>query len=60
MSPLTSKILIVGVPLALSLSWFVFWVARLTGTAKRLKKSGLRQPGDAPAPPEPPVQRPPV
>ena len=30
MSPLEAKILIVGVPLVLSLGWFIFWVVRLT------------------------------
>jgi hypothetical protein len=39
MSPLAVKILIVGVPLVISLVWFVFWVARLTRAGKRLKES---------------------
>ena len=46
MSPLAAKILIIGIPLLLSLSWFVFWVVRLAGAAKRLK-----------TPPAPPKER---
>jgi hypothetical protein len=41
MSPLAPKILIVGVPLVISLAWFLFWVLRLAGAARKLKsKSG--------------------
>jgi len=44
MSPLAAKILIVGVPLLISLSWFVFWVLRLTRAARRLKTaSGVKK-----------------
>ncbi len=47
MSPLAAKILIIGVPLALSLAWFVFWVVRLSRAARRIKSgSGTpREPG---------------
>ncbi len=38
MSPLAAKIMIVGIPLLLSLSWFLFWVLRLAGAARRLKE----------------------
>jgi hypothetical protein len=53
MSPLAVKILIVGVPLVVSLSWFLFWVLRLTSAARRLKsgtaaaqKAGKDSPDD--------------
>jgi hypothetical protein len=39
MSPLAAKILIVGGSLLVSLSWFFFWVLRLTRAARRLKHS---------------------
>jgi hypothetical protein len=39
MSPLASKILIVGIPLLISLAWFLFWVLRLAGAARKLKES---------------------
>ena len=45
MSPLAAKILIVGVPLVLSLSWFLFWVMRLARAARRLKASPGKDPG---------------
>jgi hypothetical protein len=52
MSPLASKILIVGVPLLISLAWFVFWVSRLTREARRLKSGGTsRKVPDQPDPP---------
>jgi hypothetical protein len=38
MSPLAAKILIVGVPLVISLSWFIYWVARLARAGRKLKK----------------------
>ena len=38
MSPLAAKILIVGVPLVLSLSWFLYWVVRLARAGRTLKK----------------------
>lgn len=47
MTPLAAKILIFGVPLALSLSWFFFWVIRLTRARRRLK-SGSQPPGGKP------------
>ncbi len=64
MSPLASKILIVGVPLLISLGWFAFWVIRLTREAKRLKSSVLKSSatparGDSSPPPDPPAQQPP-
>jgi hypothetical protein len=37
MSPLAAKILIVGVPLLLSLGWFLFWVFRLAKASRRMK-----------------------
>jgi ABC-type uncharacterized transport system permease subunit len=40
MSPLAAKILIVGVPLLISLAWFLFWVLRLTRAARNLRDSG--------------------
>jgi hypothetical protein len=41
MSPQVAKVLIVGVPLVISLAWFLFWVLRLAGAARKLKsKSG--------------------
>jgi len=43
MTPTTAKILIFGVPLLLSLSWFLFWVIRLVRAGRRLKSgSGSR------------------
>ena len=39
MSPLTAKILIVGIPFILSLAWFLFWVIRLTRTARKMKSA---------------------
>jgi hypothetical protein len=43
MSPLASKILIVGVPLLISLAWFLFWVLRLTRAARKIKNGGSAQ-----------------
>lgn len=40
MSPLASKILIVGIALLISLSWFAFWVTRLARAARRSKDPG--------------------
>jgi hypothetical protein len=37
MTPLAAKILIFGLPLLLSLSWFLFWVIRLARAGRRLK-----------------------
>ena len=37
MSPTLSKIVILGIPLLLSLSWFVYWVLRITFHQRRLK-----------------------
>lgn len=59
MSPLAGKILIVGVPLVISLSWFAFWVIRLARAAKRLKSSGAPQRMKEQVPPDP-VQQPPA
>jgi len=39
MSPLAAKILIVGIPFILSLSWFLFWVLRLTSAARKNKSA---------------------
>jgi len=39
MNPTLGKVLLLGVPLLLSLSWFIFWVVRLMRTAKKLKSS---------------------
>ena len=49
MASLTAKILIFGVPLALSLSWFFFWVIRLARASRRLKARPA--PGSAGKPP---------
>ena len=38
MTPLAAKILIVGVPLVLSLSWFIYWVMRLSRAGRKVKK----------------------
>jgi hypothetical protein len=43
MTPLAAKILIFGVPLLLSLSWFLFWVIRLARAGRRLKSGGGTQ-----------------
>ena len=37
MTPLMAKLLIVGVPLLLSLGWFLFWVVRLARAGRRLR-----------------------
>jgi hypothetical protein len=60
MGQLASKILIIGVPLALSLSWFVFWVVRLTRAAKRLKGSRAPSQEEDSVSPDPPVHQSPV
>lgn len=36
------KILLVGLPLVASLSWFVFWVVKLMRLAKKLKGQARR------------------
>jgi hypothetical protein len=54
MTPLASKILIVGIPLVISLTWFLFWVFRLAGAARRIK-NGVPAPGKKPPPPSPPA-----
>jgi hypothetical protein len=46
MSNALAKVLIIGVPLILSLSWFVYWVVRLARFGRRKKT-----PPDAPAAP---------
>jgi hypothetical protein len=38
MSLLWAKILIVGVPFALSLAWFLFWVISIRRAEKRLRE----------------------
>ena len=40
MSPTLSKIVILGIPLLLSLSWFLYWVLRITFHQKRQKLAG--------------------
>ncbi len=35
---MTQEILVLGLPLFLSLAWFVFWVIRILSKAKKLKK----------------------
>jgi hypothetical protein len=35
---MTLEIFVLGLPLILSLAWFVFWVIRILRTAKKLKK----------------------
>jgi len=42
MSATLGKILVVGLPLLLSLSWFVFWVIKLLRLARRLKDQASR------------------
>ncbi len=37
MSPLAAKVLIIGIPLLLSVSWFLYWVLKLASAARRLK-----------------------
>jgi hypothetical protein len=37
MSPTLAKVLLVGAPFLLSLSWFAFWVVKILRTAKKLK-----------------------
>ncbi|MGA2976029.1 MAG: hypothetical protein ABSF77_12030 [Spirochaetia bacterium] len=37
MSILWAKITIIGIPLAVSLGWFFFWVLRIRGAARKLK-----------------------
>ena len=39
MSPLAAKALLVGIPLLISLAWFLFWVVRITGAARRIKSA---------------------
>ncbi len=48
MSPLAAKILIVGIPLLLSLGWFLYWVLRLAGARRQLKERPRNEQGDAP------------
>jgi uncharacterized protein YneF (UPF0154 family) len=36
---MTLEILVLGLPLILSLAWFVFWVIRILLKAKKLKKN---------------------
>jgi len=60
MTALAAKILIIGVPLLLSLSWFLFWVVRLAGAARRAKSASRQVSGDGPdSPPgaDPPASR---
>jgi hypothetical protein len=38
MSLLWAKIVIVGIPCALSLAWFLFWVVRIRKAQKRLRE----------------------
>ncbi|HET6487673.1 MAG TPA: hypothetical protein VFH83_14695 [Spirochaetia bacterium] len=40
MNPTLAKIVILGIPLLLSLSWFVYWVLRITFHQKRQKLLG--------------------
>ncbi len=40
MSPTLSKIIIIGIPLAFSLSWFFYWVLRITFHQRRRKLEG--------------------
>ncbi len=47
-TPLAAKILIFGVPLALSLAWFLFWVIRLSRAARRAKAGSGSAPGASP------------
>jgi hypothetical protein len=55
MTSLAAKILIFGVPLALSLSWFLFWVIRLRRAGRRLKsRAGSASNGKPPSTGEPP------
>jgi len=53
MSPLASKALLVGIPLLISLAWFLFWVLRISAAARKLKsasRSGKPVPGAPGAP----------
>jgi Na+-driven multidrug efflux pump len=38
MNTTLAKVLLLGVPLLLSLSWFAFWVVRILKTSKKLKR----------------------
>jgi len=58
MRPLVAKILIVGIPFLLSISWFFWWVIRLSRAARRARgqsspsssgKSGSASGGTPPA-----------
>jgi hypothetical protein len=49
MTPLNTKVLVVGIAFLLSVAWFLFWVFRLTRTARKQKASGA---GTAKRPPE--------
>ena len=54
MNTTLAKILLLGVPLLLSLSWFAFWVVKLLKTAKKLKSKAAHQvPGAGPPPRSP-------
>ena len=48
MTLLASKILIVGIPLVLSLSWFFWWVIRLSRAARRARNQTGTSSGDRP------------
>ncbi|MGA2764280.1 MAG: hypothetical protein ABSG17_13035 [Spirochaetia bacterium] len=45
MSPILAKILLLGIPLFLSLSWFAFWMVKLLRTVKKVKRDASRHPG---------------
>ncbi|HET6450394.1 MAG TPA: hypothetical protein VFI08_03745 [Spirochaetia bacterium] len=47
MSTTAARVLIFGIPLLLSLSWFLYWVLRLRAAARRLK-AGRGTEGKAP------------
>jgi len=54
MNTTLAKILLLGVPLLLSLSWFAFWVVKLLKTAKKLKsKAANKVSGDGSLPRSP-------
>ena len=54
MSPLAAKALLVGIPLIISLAWFLFWVLRITAAARKIKSEANVDKGATRVPPDPP------
>ena len=53
MSVLKADILIVGIPFLLTTAWFLYWVIRIRGAAKKKKAQRLADPASQ-SPSEPP------